>query len=101
VRAGGVFRAAHRAVSVFPVLMRRLALACVGSLLLYVGLFAFVLDRPLTLGALRARIDANLARGATITGRKLIILAGSNGPYSHRCQVIEPILHLPCVNAGV
>jgi len=81
--------------------MRRLVLACLGSLLLYVALFAFVLDRPLTLGALRARIEANLARGATITGRKLIILAGSNGPYSHRCQVIEPMLHLPCVNAGV
>ncbi len=81
--------------------MRRLALACLGSLLMYFGLFALVLDRPLTLGALRARIDANLARGASIQGRKLVIIAGSNGPYSHRCQVIEPLVHRPCVNAGV
>jgi hypothetical protein len=30
-----------------------------------------------------------------------VILAGSNGPYSHRCEVIEPILGIPCVNGGV
>ena len=30
-----------------------------------------------------------------------MILAGSNGPYSHRCEVIEPILGIPCVNGGV
>ncbi len=30
-----------------------------------------------------------------------MILAGSNGPYSHRCETIEPILGVPCVNGGV
>jgi hypothetical protein len=81
--------------------MRRLALSCTASLLIYISLFAFVLDRPLTLGALRARIEANLARGAAINAPKLVILAGSNGPYSHRCEVIEPIIGRPCVNAGI
>ncbi|HVY18047.1 MAG TPA: hypothetical protein VHB27_22705 [Rhodopila sp.] len=81
--------------------MHRLVLACAGSLLLYGLLFAFVLDRPLTLGALRARIEANLARGAAIEGRKLVIIAGSNGPYSHRCELIEARIGIPCVNAGV
>jgi hypothetical protein len=81
--------------------MRRIAAACLASLLLYIGLFASVLDRPLTLGALRARIEANIARGAAIGSPKLVILAGSNGPYSHRCEAIEPLLHRPCVNAGV
>jgi hypothetical protein len=81
--------------------MRRILTACAASLLLYNVLFAFVLDRPLTLGALRARIEASLAHGAAIAGPKLIILAGSNGPYSHRCAVIEPIVGRPCVNAGV
>src|SRR5690348_133194 len=84
-----------------PVLMCRILAACAASLLLYNVLFAFVLDRPLTLGALRARIEASLAYGATITGPKLVILAGSNGPYSHRCEVIEPLIGRPCVNAGV
>ena len=81
--------------------MRRLALACAVSLLVYLALFAFVLDRPLTLGALRARIEANLTRAAAIQSPKLVILAGSNGPYSHRCQVIEPIVARSCVNAGI
>jgi hypothetical protein len=86
----------------YPLLpIHRLLAACGASLVVYIVAFAFLLDRPLTLGALRARIDANLAFGATIHEPKLVILAGSNGPYSHRCETIEPILGRPCVNAGV
>jgi hypothetical protein len=80
---------------------RRLAIACATSLLLYIVAFAAILDRPLSYGFLRQEIDARLARGAAIAGPKLVILAGSNGPYSHRCETIEPLLHMPCVNAGV
>jgi hypothetical protein len=50
---------------------------------------------------LRQLIDAKLTRAASIDRPKLVILAGSNGPYSHRCEVIEPILGMPCVNGGV
>lgn len=71
------------------------------SLLLYVLGFGLVADRPLTLGALRQKIDANLAAGAVIAGPKLVILAGSNGPYAHRCTTMAPLLHRPCINAGV
>ena len=81
--------------------MRRLLWACVVSLLLYGAAFGFVLDRPLSLGLPRAQLDAKLAHGAAIRGPKLVILAGSNGPYSHRCETIEPILGMPCVNGGV
>nr|WP_294501699.1 hypothetical protein [uncultured Rhodopila sp.] len=81
--------------------MRRILLACGVSVILYTVLFAFVLDRPLSLGALRGRIEAGLARGATIQEPKLVILAGSNGPFSHRCETIEPLIGRPCVNAGV
>jgi hypothetical protein len=83
------------------VLMARIVLACIASFAIYSVAFGFLLDRPLTLGVLRAQIDANLARGAAISGPKLVILAGSNGPYSHRCETIEPIMGRPCVNAGV
>lgn len=79
----------------------RLLACCLASLLLYGVLCTLVLDRPLTLGYLRHELDAKLARGAALTGPKLVILAGSNGPYSHRCETIEPILRLPCVNGGV
>ncbi len=81
--------------------MRGLALACVASLLLYATTFAFLLDRPLSLGMPHAQLDAAIARGAAIEGRKLVILAGSNGPYSHRCAAIEPLVGMACVNAGV
>ncbi len=81
--------------------MRALVLACLASLLAYVLAFALVLDRPLGIGFLRAEIETRLARGAAAGSPKLVILAGSNGPYSHRCQVIAPILGMDCVNGGV
>ncbi len=81
--------------------MTRILLACLGSLAIYGVAFAFLLDRPLTLGALRTRVEANLVYGKTIHQPKLVILAGSNGPFSHRCQTIAPMIGRPCVNAGV
>jgi hypothetical protein len=79
----------------------RLLRACAASLLLYALVFGCVLDRPLSLGFLQHQLDAKLAHAASLDGRKLLILAGSNGPYSHRCQVIEPIVAMPCVNGGI
>jgi hypothetical protein len=81
--------------------MKRILVACLVSLLLYGVAFAFVLDRPLTLGSLQARVEATLALGGSLRSAKLVILAGSNGPYSHRCQTIGPMIGRPCVNAGV
>jgi hypothetical protein len=81
--------------------LRRVVLSCLASLALYFALFATVLDRPLSNGFLSHQIDTKLARGAAIEGVKLVILAGSNGPYSHRCETIAPIIGRPCVNAGV
>ena len=81
--------------------MRRLVCAMVASLLLYAALFGAVLDRPLELGFLQRQLDNRLARVASIHQPKLVILAGSNGPYSHRCEVIEAMLDFPCVNGGV
>ncbi len=79
----------------------RLLAACLASLLIYAVAFGVILDRPLMLGDLQRQIDAKLARAAMIVGPKLVILAGSNGAYSHRCETIEPILGMPCVNGGV
>ena len=79
----------------------RLIFASLASLLIYALVFGFIDDRPLALGFLQQQIDAKLARGASIDGPKLVIMAGSNGPYSHRCEVIEQIMAMPCVNAGV
>jgi hypothetical protein len=82
-------------------IVRRILLPCLASLLIYAMLFGAILDRPLSLGMFRQQIDAKLARGAAIDGPKLVLIAGSNGPYSHRCETMEPLLGIPCVNAGV
>jgi hypothetical protein len=36
-----------------------------------------------------------------VAAPKLVILAGSNGPYSHRCAIMAVIVDRPCINAGV
>jgi hypothetical protein len=82
-------------------MVRRIFLPCLMSLAIYAVLFGVVLDRPLSLGMFRLLIDAKLARGASIEGRKLVVIAGSNALYSHRCETMEPLLGIPCVNAGV
>jgi hypothetical protein len=80
---------------------RRILLPCLASLLIYLIMFGWLLDRPLTLGRVRHQIDANLAQSAAIEGAKLVIIAGSNGPYSHRCETMGPLLGVGCVNTGV
>jgi hypothetical protein len=82
-------------------MVRRVLLPCLASLLLYFVAFGAILDRPLSLGAFRDQIEMKLARGAAIEGPKLVIIAGSNGPFSHRCEIIEPLLGIGCVNAGI
>ena len=55
----------------------RLIFASLASLLIYALVFGFIDDRPLALGFLQQQIDAKLARGASIDGPKLVIMARS------------------------
>jgi hypothetical protein len=71
------------------------------SVLLHLGAFAFVLDRPLGLGTLRRELEAKLGYAASLPSPRLVILAGSNALFSHRCAIIGPMLRLHCVNGGV
>lgn len=81
--------------------MRRLILCAIVSLALYLAAFAFVLGRPLSVGLLRLEMAGKLARGAALPSPKLVILAGSNAPYSHSCRVIGAMLGVACENGGV
>ena len=81
--------------------MRRVLLCAIASLALYLAAFGLVLDRPLSLGLLRLEMRGKLARAATLPSPKLVILAGSNGPYSHSCRVIGAMLALQCENGGI
>src|SRR5271168_2047666 len=81
--------------------MRRILAACALSVSIYFLVFAALLDRPLSLGLLRIEIAQKTARLAQLPSPKIVILAGSNGPYSHSCVVIGAMLNLPCENAGI
>jgi hypothetical protein len=81
--------------------MGKLIGCCILSVLIYVSVFRFVPDRPLSLGALNSEIQDKAARMENLPTPKLVILAGSNGPYSHSCLVISSMLNLPCENAGI
>ena len=81
--------------------MRRLLVCAVASVALYLVLFGLVLERPLSLGPLRLEMAQKTARLAALPSPKLVILAGSNGPYSHSCAVMGAMLGLPCENAGI
>jgi len=81
--------------------VRRLIFACVLSLAATALVHATLLDRSLTHGTLSAALQARLERAAAIASPKLVVLAGSNGQFSHRCEVLEAELGLPCVNGGL
>lgn len=81
--------------------MARLLKLCGLSLLVYLIVFATLVDRPLSLGVLRLELLQKTARLRALPSPKLVILAGSNGPYSHSCVVFTAMLHMPCENAGI
>ncbi|MBB5372863.1 hypothetical protein [Acidocella aromatica] len=81
--------------------MHRLLLTCLASVALYAAVFAGVADRPLSLGVLRLELLDKTAALAAMPLPRLVILAGSNGPYSHSCAVLGTMLDMPCENAGI
>jgi hypothetical protein len=60
-----------------------------------------VVQRPLTLGDLQGQLDGKLAYARELRSPKVMILAGSNGRYSHRCAELSQALDRPCVNASI
>jgi hypothetical protein len=76
-------------------------ICCCLSVVLYGVVFGVAVDRPLSLGILYTEMQQKSARLALLPDPKLVILAGSNGPFSHSCVVIGGMLGLPCENAGI
>jgi hypothetical protein len=60
-----------------PGSVKRILLACLGSLVIYGVAFAFLLDRPLTLGALQARV---VTQGRPVIG-PMVWQRCENGPF--------------------
>jgi hypothetical protein len=83
--------------------MKRLSLLLLGTCLsvaLYLTVFT-VVERPLTLGDLQQQLDFKLSYSRSLKSPKVMIFAGSNGRFSHRCEEISAAVGLPCVNASI
>ncbi len=81
--------------------MWRLLKLCALSVVVYSAVFGLLVDRPLSLGTLRLELLQKVTRLRALPSPKLVILAGSNGPYSHSCVVMGAMLNMPCENAGI
>ena len=83
--------------------MRKL-LALVGlisvSIALFVAVFS-VVHRPLVVGEIQKQLNYKLGYARQIRSPKIVIFAGSNGRYSHRCEMLTAATRLPCVNASI
>lgn len=70
------------------------------SIALYLGVFS-VVQRPLVVGEIQRNLDYKLGYARTLPSPKIVIFAGSNGRYSHRCEEFTRWLRQPCVNASI
>lgn len=77
-----------------------LAALCALSMVLFVAVFS-VVHRPLVVGEIQKNLDYKLAYARQLASPKIVVLAGSNGRYSHRCEVLSAVLNRPCVNASI
>jgi hypothetical protein len=77
-----------------------LGLLMLASVALYVGVFS-VVRRPLTLGDIARQLERKDTNARSLAGPKLVIFAGSNGRYSHRCEPMAAPLGLPCTNLSI
>lgn len=74
------------------------------ALAAYALLNSLVLKRPITLGYIeKSYLKKEQAAQELVTAgrRKILVAAGSNGLYSHRCETIESVTGYPCVNMAV
>ena len=75
-------------------------LALAASVALYLGVFS-VVQRPLTTGGMVQVIQAKSAYARTLARPRLLVFAGSNGRYSHRCSALTQATGLPCANLSL
>lgn len=73
----------------------------VAALGLYAVTVTWILSKPLTVGFIAESFSLKRAYADRARGPRVVIVAGSNGLFSHRCETMEPILGMPCVNASI
>jgi hypothetical protein len=82
--------------------LRQLALAALISVLAYLIVFMLLIRKPITVGIVGEYMSHKIAYLAQhANDKKIVILAGSNGRFSHRCESIEKIVNVPCANMSL
>jgi hypothetical protein len=80
--------------------LRNIILACLSSILIYLLVFAFLVKKPLTMGFINDAQQVRASYWRANPGPKLVIIAASNGLFSHRAEVMERVLGIPCLNGS-
>lgn len=71
------------------------------GMVLYISVFAFMVHRPMTVDSLGGYVDRKLELLRSVPGRRILILAGSNGRFSHSCEEIQRVTGIPAVNLSI
>ena len=79
----------------------KLLLGILFSLVLYVAVFCVFVKKPILYGDLNSMITKKYDRLEKISDNKLVILAGSNGRYSHSAKIIGNHLNMSAVNLSI
>lgn len=75
--------------------------AAIVSVVVYLLTFTVVVKKPLTVGFIADALRLKQDYAAGVDRSKLVIIAGSNGLFSHRCEVMEPVVGMPCLNGSI
>jgi len=81
--------------------IKYLAYAALASVFLYGALFVFIVHKPLTIGVMQGYYANKLSYIESLDGPKIVLLAGSNGRFSHRCETIAAVAGMPCSNMSI
>ena len=70
--------------------------------LLYLFTFSFVVEKSITSAEIGTYLDYKTHYLASISNqKKIVVFAGSNGRYSHRCQTIQQTTGIACANVSI
>jgi hypothetical protein len=84
--------------------MRRLMLllgVIAAGAVAYILLFALAVEKPLTLGVVADYVARKRAILTATPGKRILVLAGSNGRFSHSCTEITRVTGVACVNLSI
>jgi len=80
---------------------KKLITAMLASVSIYLIIFLFLVHKPLTVGIIGQYLERKTNYLSAINNNKIVILAGSNGRFSHRCETIEQEIKIPCANMSI